>query len=71
MFHDEDAEVYFNGVLAAKVKGYNTGYEETPITPEALAVLKPGKKIVMAVHCHQTIGGQYIDFGLTAIKPRK
>ena len=71
MFHDEDAEVYFNGVLAAKVKGYNTGYEETPITPDALAVLKPGKKIVMAVHCHQTIGGQYIDFGLNAIKPRK
>ncbi|HBI42866.1 MAG TPA: glycoside hydrolase family 2, partial [Planctomycetales bacterium] len=67
MFHDEDAEVYFNGVLAAKVKEYNTSYEETPITPEALAVLKPGKKIVMAVHCHQTTGGQYIDFGLTAV----
>jgi Glycosyl hydrolases family 2/Glycosyl hydrolases family 2, sugar binding domain/Glycosyl hydrolases family 2, TIM barrel domain len=71
MFHDEDAEVYFNGVLAAKVKQYNTSYEETPITPEALAVLKPDKKIVMAVHCHQTTGGQYIDFGLNAIKPVK
>jgi hypothetical protein len=71
MFHDEDAEIYFNGVLAAKVKEYNTSYEDTPITPEALAVLKPGKKIVMAVHCHQTTGGQYIDFGLTAVKPAK
>ncbi len=71
LFHDEDAEVYFDGVLAAKVKGYNTAYEETPITPEALALLKQGKKIVMAVHCHQTTGGQYIDFGLSAVKTAK
>ncbi len=54
MFHDDDAEVYFDGVLAAKVASYNVGYEETPIAPEALAVLQPGKKIVIAVHCHQT-----------------
>jgi Glycosyl hydrolases family 2/Glycosyl hydrolases family 2, sugar binding domain/Glycosyl hydrolases family 2, TIM barrel domain len=69
MFHDEDAEVYFDGVPAAKVAGYNTGYDETPITPEALALLKPGKKIVVAVHCHQTTGGQFIDLGLSAVKP--
>jgi hypothetical protein len=69
MFHDEDAEVYFDGVPAAKVAGYNTGYEETPITLEALALLQPGKTIVIAVHCHQTTGGQYIDLGLSAVKP--
>ncbi|MEO8350412.1 MAG: DUF4965 domain-containing protein, partial [Chthoniobacteraceae bacterium] len=27
MYHDEDAEIYINGVLAAKVRGYNGAYE--------------------------------------------
>ena len=66
-FHDEDAEIYLNGVLAARVSGYTTEYDAIPIAPAARAALKPGKN-VLAVHCHQTGGGQYIDVGLVEVQ---
>jgi hypothetical protein len=65
--HDEDAEVYINGILAAKVSGFIKEYEELPMSDKARASLKAGKNHV-AVHCKQTTGGQYIDVGLVEIK---
>jgi hypothetical protein len=63
--HDEDAEIYLNGVRALQAPGYLTGYEEIAPEAAALATLKTGTNTI-AVHCHQTKGGQYIDVGIIA-----
>jgi hypothetical protein len=68
--HDEDAEIYLNGVLAATLSGFTTEYEAVPIAPAAAAALKPGP-LTIAIHCRQTGGGQYIDAGLVQAVPAK
>jgi formylglycine-generating enzyme required for sulfatase activity/tetratricopeptide (TPR) repeat protein len=65
--HDDDAEVYINGVLALKVPAWNGNYEEMPLSAEARKALKPGKN-VFAVHCHNVVGPQHIDVGIVAVK---
>jgi len=67
IFHDEDAEIYFNGVLALKLDGYLTDYDEFEASHEALAALHPGENTI-AVHCHQTTGGQGIDVGIFSVQ---
>ena len=66
MHHDEDAEVYVDGVPAANAAGFNAAYESFPMAPDAAALLKPGRHLI-AVHCCQTVGGQYIDVGIEGI----
>ncbi len=61
--HDEEATVYLNGVLLTKLDGYTTGYVYWGL-PEG--VLKPGRNVI-AIHCNQTQGGQYIDAGISRI----
>ena len=67
LHHDEDAEIYINGVLALKQSGFICNYDSFPLTPQGKAALKPGRNVI-AVHCHQTVGGQYIDFGLVDVQ---
>lgn len=69
MLHDEDAELFNNGIPAARVKGFNVGYDEFDVTPEAIKAIKPGRNVI-AVHCHQTSGGQFIDVQLTNLTKR-
>lgn len=66
-YHDEDIEVYVNGELAASESGFTTGYVPLEITPAAKALLKPGARVVLAAHCHQTVGGQNVDVGLANV----
>jgi hypothetical protein len=40
------------------------------MTPAARAALKPGKNL-LAVRCHQTTGGQYIDVGIVDVEEGK
>ncbi len=61
--HDEDTEIYINGVLAATAAGYTGDYASIAMSNAARATLREGKN-TFAVHVHQTIGGQGIDIGL-------
>jgi autotransporter-associated beta strand protein len=62
--HDEAVEIYLNGVLAASAAGYTTAYGTLPMSEAARAAIVSGPNNVLAVHCHQTAGGQYIDVGI-------
>ncbi|AQT69112.1 Beta-galactosidase [Anaerohalosphaera lusitana] len=64
--HDEDAEVYLNGKLVKKLSGYVGSYTFVPLPEDASKYLKKGTNTV-AVHCHQTEGGQFIDLGLVLL----
>jgi hypothetical protein len=68
IYHDEDAQVFLDGQLIADLKGHNGQYAD--IRLEKTSSIPAGKHVV-AVHCKQTTGGQFIDLGLfveTAVK---
>jgi hypothetical protein len=65
--HDDDVQVYINGVLAMKGDGWTTSYDAFPLSENARASIKPGKNLI-AIHCRQTGGGQYVDAGFVDIK---
>jgi hypothetical protein len=70
VFHDEDVEIYLNGVLALKLSGFITDYDEFDISKEASMALQSGRNTI-AVHCHQTTGGQGVDVGILAPEAAK
>ena len=62
--HDEDIEIYLNGVLAGSASGYTSTYGSLPMTAPGQAAILTNATNVLAVHCHQTAGGQYVDVGI-------
>ncbi|MAT68899.1 MAG: glycoside hydrolase family 2 [Planctomycetaceae bacterium] len=64
--HDEDAEVYVNGQQVAELSGWSSKYEVVPLDAKARSALVAGKNVV-AVHCRQTDGGQFIDVHLVDV----
>lgn len=63
LYHDEDCEVYLNGVEILKTKSYITNYKRFKLDDQAMQALQTGRNI-LAIHCRQTVGGQYIDASL-------
>lgn len=67
LHHDEDADIYVNGVLALTTTGWTSSYEAFPFAAEGRKAFKPGKNLI-AIHCRQTEGGQYVDMGLVDVQ---
>ncbi len=58
--HDEDTQVYINGQKVADLKRWTTEYRVVPLSEDDAKALVEGSNL-LAVHCHQTTGGQFID----------
>lgn len=63
--YDEDCEVFFNGKLVFQAKGFLREYTRVGLPVSANSALQPGRNVI-AVHCLQRGGGQYIDVGIVA-----
>ncbi|MEN6309242.1 MAG: glycoside hydrolase family 2 TIM barrel-domain containing protein, partial [Anaerohalosphaeraceae bacterium] len=63
IFYDEDTEVFVNGQKIWSHTGFATGYQIFDVTEAMKKALAAGQN-TLAVHTHQTGGGQYIDMAL-------
>jgi hypothetical protein len=50
------------------LQGYTTSYQLEPMPEAAQKLLRKGTN-TLAVHCHQTRGGQYLDVGIAEVLP--
>ena len=67
IYHDEDAEVYVNGVKVLDVKGYTTDFVVYELDENVTNAFKTGKNTI-SIHCKQTQGGQFIDCGVLTVE---
>ncbi|XAM01726.1 PSD1 and planctomycete cytochrome C domain-containing protein [Phycisphaeraceae bacterium D3-23] len=61
--HDDDVQVYINGILVFEATGYITDYRRIQLPPDVVDALVVGSNTI-AVRCEQDFGGQYIDVGV-------
>jgi hypothetical protein len=67
LHHDEDVQIFVNGKPLLNRKGYASDYQRIALSTGQINLFEPGKRNTIAVHCHQTAGGQYIDLGLSSL----
>lgn len=65
LHHDDDVQVFINGILVYEAAGYLTEYLRVQLPHEAAQALVVGSNSI-AVRCVQDFGGQYIDVGVGA-----
>lgn len=53
-----------HGVEATALTGYVTSYGYYTMTAAAQNALLPSATNLLAVHCNNTVGGQYVDVGI-------
>ncbi|MDX9867524.1 MAG: glycoside hydrolase family 2 TIM barrel-domain containing protein [Kiritimatiellia bacterium] len=58
--HDEDAEIFLNGQQVLSLNGFLKEYKVFPLDAAQRALLRPGENL-LAVHCRQKTGGQFVD----------
>jgi hypothetical protein len=68
MEHDDDVEVYLNGVLLTRQTGFNSKYDFFPIPAAARQALRAGDNL-LALHARSPQGGEYLDAGLYETLP--
>jgi hypothetical protein len=68
MEHDDDVEVYLNGVLLTRQTGFNSRYDFFAIPPAARQALRAGDNL-LALHARSPQGGEYLDAGLYETLP--
>lgn len=65
--HDEDVEVYINGVEAYTRTFVDGRPSEAYLSEEAKAAVKVGSNVI-AIHCRNTDGPGYVDAGLSVMR---
>ena len=70
-YHDDNVEIYINGVLAYQNGDATHSYANAAISAEAKRAIVPNAENVLAVHCHENFGDQHVDVGIYRRIPAK
>ena len=62
LHHDEDTEIYLNGHRVAVFAGFVADYFTALADALSKAIVVGDNSL--AIHCHNTAGGQFIDAGI-------